>query len=847
MKKSVLSALLLGSVALVTAQSNAKLFKQDPFLSKKAAIKHESQGQPVKQQAISHTSSHGASRAVSSVVIGTSGNLYTTQNDGTSQLSSDDSLGTVVFIHRGINNANTAPNMGQLIVDISKNKGTSFTTNVGPLNPPAVYNGTPSARFPQVVIHRPNNTLVADSAYAVYSAAWLDYTSSTGTGEQWEGEYHGVGRLDGAPSTFTDSAESINNSNALVGQSLTKGGENTGVFYTLNLNYNSYTNNIGTKNVASDTVYIGRGVWNATTKDVDWVYRKMAVTPAFFESATGDSSSLFSDFDIAFDPSGQNGWIALLGDFLSNDDYTVNPVFYKTTDGGTTWSAPIHVDLKDVQTVVAGLNPDLSGVPTATGNADLAVDADGNPHYVFTALSAAVVDENGDPLAYNTYPNGGASIYDLTFDPNAGPGCAWKGLLITDSLVSINDGDVAKGDAGSFITLGNSLAIATNTAHNKFFYTWLDTDPITGLNPAQNNFFYNISPNFFGKGYDVVTEKATLIKNFTDSDPVFGGNNIGTNGGAMFATVSQNVFENAGTYNVPVVFAEIDYQNVNPVGLPDAQNPARFYYIKDINFADAEFTQTVGDILPPIITLNGNDTAVVYLGTPYTDAGATAFDCQDGTVSTSTTSNVDANTPGEYTVRYIAVDNAGNADTAERVVVVGRIPIAQFTYTITNITNGKRFIFQDKSLYSPSTWAWTFGAGATPNTSASQNSQANYYANGTRQVKLTVTNQFGTDDTIVTINVVAVGLEDVAFSSNISLYPNPATNKINLDLSTEKAAEFNITILNMLGEVAVAERKVEITGNKVVELDVNSLSSGLYIVKVQDNNRVGIKTFTINR
>jgi hypothetical protein len=180
------------------------------------------------------------------------------------------------------------------------------------------------------------------------------------------------------------------------------------------------------------------------------------------------------------------------------------------------------------------------------------------------------------------------------------------------------------------------------------------------------------------------------------------------------------------------------------------------------------------------------------------------------------------------------------------VVIVGRTPIAQFTYTTTNITNGKRYTFVDKSLYNPTSWAWAFGSGASPNSAITQNSNSNYYANGARQVKLTVTNQFGTDDTIVTINV-AIGIEDVAFSSAINLYPNPASNKVNLDFSSEKAGVFNISVLNMLGEVAVGERKVEVNGNKVIELDVTSLSSGLYIVKVQNDNRVGIKTFTINR
>ena len=52
------------------------------------------------------------------------------------------------------------------------------------------------------------------------------------------------------------------------------------------------------------------------------------------------------------------------------------------------------------------------------------------------------------------------------------------------------------------------------------------------------------------------------------------------------------------------------------------------------------------------------------VGVTYTDAGATAVDDRDGTITVVTTgANVDTSTPGNYTVTYTVGDLAGNQGT----------------------------------------------------------------------------------------------------------------------------------------------------------------------------------------
>jgi PKD repeat protein len=79
------------------------------------------------------------------------------------------------------------------------------------------------------------------------------------------------------------------------------------------------------------------------------------------------------------------------------------------------------------------------------------------------------------------------------------------------------------------------------------------------------------------------------------------------------------------------------------------------------------------DNIRPVITLLGNDTVRVEVGTTYNDAGATAYDASEGDISSQivTTNDLDINTTGQYTYEYNVTDKSGNkAVTVTRFVIV---------------------------------------------------------------------------------------------------------------------------------------------------------------------------------
>lgn len=88
-------------------------------------------------------------------------------------------------------------------------------------------------------------------------------------------------------------------------------------------------------------------------------------------------------------------------------------------------------------------------------------------------------------------------------------------------------------------------------------------------------------------------------------------------------------------------------------------------------------TVTVVDTTAPVITLVGDASVTVAFGGSYTDAGATATDLVDGTVSVTVGGDiVDTNTPGVYTITYNAVDAHDNhAVQVTRTITVGEAPV----------------------------------------------------------------------------------------------------------------------------------------------------------------------------
>jgi hypothetical protein len=75
---------------------------------------------------------------------------------------------------------------------------------------------------------------------------------------------------------------------------------------------------------------------------------------------------------------------------------------------------------------------------------------------------------------------------------------------------------------------------------------------------------------------------------------------------------------------------------------------------------------------------------------------------------------------------------------------------------------------------------------------------------------------------------------------SISVYPNPSTDYINIDISNEDNKSFNVELYDMSGRIVKSD---EISSNN--KINMQDLSSAEYILKVFDSKNNLLKTFKI--
>lgn len=81
-------------------------------------------------------------------------------------------------------------------------------------------------------------------------------------------------------------------------------------------------------------------------------------------------------------------------------------------------------------------------------------------------------------------------------------------------------------------------------------------------------------------------------------------------------------------------------------------------------------------------------------------------------------------------------------------------------------------------------------------------------------------------------------------TADITLYPNPVIDKVSLAINTDKATECQLSISDVTGKI-VYSRFIKLSaGNTTLPINLNHISTGSYIMKIQLNDTVIIKKFT---
>ncbi len=77
-----------------------------------------------------------------------------------------------------------------------------------------------------------------------------------------------------------------------------------------------------------------------------------------------------------------------------------------------------------------------------------------------------------------------------------------------------------------------------------------------------------------------------------------------------------------------------------------------------------------------------------------------------------------------------------------------------------------------------------------------------------------------------------VGINDIKGNiSGLNLYPNPASEKLNISFDLNTPSIVNIEVMNIMGQMVQKNKfNIQNTGNHTVELNINDLSAGMYLI-----------------
>ncbi|NOY69715.1 MAG: DUF5011 domain-containing protein, partial [Deltaproteobacteria bacterium] len=206
----------------------------------------------------------------------------------------------------------------------------------------------------------------------------------------------------------------------------------------------------------------------------------------------------------------------------------------------------------------------------------------------------------------------------------------------------------------------------SNTGRANGFVIEFDSQPQPGFCTVDIQF----SPTELGTGNGVLeipsSDPATpvlfaaLTGNAIDSEPpvitILGNNPVSMAAGSTYNDAGATATDNVDAAVSVVVTA-------NTVNTSAVGSYVVTYSATDTagNIATATRTVNVTDQTAPVITILGDNPVTMAVGGSYTDAGATATDNVDATVTVVVTANtVNTSAVGSYIVTYSATDTAGN-------------------------------------------------------------------------------------------------------------------------------------------------------------------------------------------
>jgi hypothetical protein len=85
---------------------------------------------------------------------------------------------------------------------------------------------------------------------------------------------------------------------------------------------------------------------------------------------------------------------------------------------------------------------------------------------------------------------------------------------------------------------------------------------------------------------------------------------------------------------------------------------------------------------------------------------------------------------------------------------------------------------------------------------------------------------------------------NVSLNDMVSIYPNPANEKVNIFINSPKEETIKINVINALGQVIYSSEK-EVLGEQTIQINTKNFAEGIYHINIQSSNSKFNKTISV--